>query len=679
MRRLLTNKVHIASSPCAISSKGDPVSLFGSLITGVSALSAQSQAMGMVANNIANVSTIGYKRREASFQSLVTSDARNARYTPGSVLARAIQKIAGQGALQQTNSTTDVAITGGGFFVVQRAPTGIQETLYTRSGSFSEDANGYLRNTAGFYLMGWRIGDNGNLPAGRDDISSLEAVNVSLVGGLTKASTAAAVTINLDAAEPMVAFPVAATMPAAFKRTLKVFDTLGAGQNLDFQFQHHASPTASSATATPTPLARSTLLASLAHVDSGETLVISVGSVSSTFTIGATTTAQDLIDFVNGDTPLRAVAAAELTTAGEIRIIARNFGDAVAVTAGIQTGSQSAAAALGFTTMAAYSASTGASGTGLAPATLLTAIPGISNGDQVTVTVGSSSDTFTVGATTDLQDFIDQINSNLAGLARADLTATGALRIQALDLAHAVSVTDATGTPATLMGFTASAAAAPAPPTIFPDNGLALTPNPFGWWQLSLADLDTGAVLRRGSLNFADDGTLNGALDINGAKTILVDAINWANGSELQDIAIDIAGLTQFSGEYNVTSASQNGAELGLRTGVEIDRNGLLTARFSNGQTSPLFQLPIATFSSPDSLAEQTGNAFIQTSESGSYNLREPGTGGSGLIEGSAVEASNVDIADEFTTMIVTHRAYSAGTKVIRAADEMTQELLRLR
>jgi flagellar hook protein FlgE len=92
-----------------------------------------------------------------------------------------------------------------------------------------------------------------------------------------------------------------------------------------------------------------------------------------------------------------------------------------------------------------------------------------------------------------------------------------------------------------------------------------------------------------------------------------------------------------------------------------------------------LFQLPIATFSSPDSLDEQTGNAFIQTSESGSYNLREPGTGGSGLVEGSAVEASNVDIANEFTTMIVTHRAYSAGTKLIRAADEMTQELLRLR
>jgi flagellar hook protein FlgE len=655
------------------------MSLFGSLITGVSALSAQSQAMGMVANNIANVSTVGYKRREASFQSLVTSDARNARYTPGSVLARAIQKIGGQGALQQTNSTTDVAISGGGFFVVQRAPTGIQEALYTRAGSFTEEANGYLRNTAGFYLMGWRISDDGNLPAGRDDISSLEAVNVSLVGGLTKASTAAEVTINLDAAEPRTDYPVAAGVTPSFKRTLKVFDTLGEGQNLEFQFHHHISPTASAATATAAPLERSTILSGLAHVDAGETLVVSVGSVSSTFSIGATTTAQDLIDFVNTDGPLHAVAAAELTPAGDIRIVARSFGDAVVLTPGAQIGAQSAAAALGFTTMAAGTISSGPSGTGLTAATLFTAIPGIANGDQLTVTVGSSTEAFTVGLTTDLQDFIDQINTNLAGVALAEMTPAGALRIQALDLAHTVSVTDGSGTPATVMGFTGFAATAPVTPTIFPDDGLAVTANPFGWWQLSLVDLDTGAALRQGSVNFADDGTLNGAMNVDGTRTILLDDINWANGSELQDLRIDISGLTQFSGEYNVTSARQNGAELGLRTGVEIDRTGLVTARFSNGQTSPLFQLPIATFSSPDSLDEQTGNAFIQTSESGSYNLREPGTGGSGLVEGSAVEASNVDIANEFTTMIVTHRAYSAGTKLIRAADEMTQELLRLR
>ncbi|NBX65988.1 MAG: flagellar hook-basal body complex protein [Proteobacteria bacterium] len=655
------------------------MSLFGSLITGVSALGAQAQSLGMIANNIANVSTVGYKRREASFQSLVTSESGNARYTPGSVLARTIQKINGQGALQQTNSPTDVSLSGNGFFVVQRAPTGIQESLFTRAGSFSEDSQGFLRNTAGFYLMGWRLDENGDLPAGRDDISSLESVNVSLLGGLTKATTTAEFNINLDGAEPLTTFPVVPGSQADFKRTLKVFDSLGEGQNLELQFYHHASPTARAESTSATALTRTTLLDSLTNIDPTETVNISVGGVSAAYTITATSTVQNLIDFVNTHVTLQDVATAELTAGGQINIIAKNFNDAVVVTSGVQVGAQSAVSALGFTTNAAHNHSTGVNGTGFTTATLFNSIPGIVNGNQLTVTVGTSSDTFTVGAATDMQDFIDQINTNLSGVARAELTSTGALRIQATDITQTVAVTNAAGTPATIMGFTAVAETAPTPPTIYPDDGLGATANPYGWWQLNLADLDTGTILSQGSMNFGSDGTINGVADLNGLQSIQLSDINWGNGSALQDILLDISGLTQFSGEYNVTSATQNGAELGLRTGVEIDREGIVTARFSNGQTSALFKLPLATFTSPNSLTEQTGNAFIQTSESGSYNLREAGTGGAGLVEGGALESSNVDIADEFTRMIVTQRAYSAGTKVIRTADEMTEELLRLR
>ena len=656
------------------------MSLFGSLITGVSALSAQAQAMGMISNNIANVSTVGYKRREASFQSLVTSESRNARYTPGSVVSRAIQKIDGQGALQQTNSTTDVAISGGGFFVVQRSPEGIQESLFTRAGSFSEDANGYLRNTAGFYLMGWRIDENGNLPAGRDDISSLEPVNVSLLGGLTKATTTAEFNINLDGSEPMTTYPVVSGSQPDFKRTLKVFDSLGEGQSLELQFHHHLSPTSMTTTSVAgSGMARTTLLDSITGIDPTETLVVSVGGVSATYTITSTSTVQNFIDFVNTNVTLQGVATAELTDTGQIRVTARNFDEAAIVTSGTQVGATSAAAALGFSTMAAYNHSTGVNGTGLTTGTLFNTIGTIANGNQIVVTVGSSTDTFTVGGATTVQNFIDQININLAGVARAELTSAGAIRIQALDLTQTVAVTNGAGTAATQLGFTAVAATDPVTPSIFPDDGLANTANPYGWWQLSLVDLDTGTVLEQGSMNFGSDGTLNGVNDVNGLKSIAMTDINWANGSDLQDITLDISGLTQYSGEYNVTSATQNGAELGLRTGVEIDRTGKVTARFSNGQTSALFQLPLATFTSPNSLTEQTGNAYIQTSESGSYNLREAGSGGAGLVEGSAVESSNVDIADEFTRMIVTQRAYSAGTKVIRTADEMTEELLRLR
>ncbi|HEY8964153.1 MAG TPA: flagellar hook-basal body complex protein [Alphaproteobacteria bacterium] len=656
------------------------MSLFGSLITGVSALSAQAQAMGMIANNIANVQTVGYKRREAAFQSLVTSESANARYTPGSVLARAVQKIDGQGALQQTNSTTDVAVSGNGFFVVQREPTGLQESLFTRAGSFSEDANGYLKNTAGFYLMGWRIDANGNLPSGRDDISSLEAINVSLLGGLTKATNTAEFNINLNATEDRIAYPLSTSQAADFKRTIKVYDSLGEAKDVELQFIHHESPTAKSTSAVGgAGMTRSQLLTAVSpNITAGETINIAVGAVNATYTVTATSTVQDLIDFVNNDAGLRDVAAAELTTNGEINVVARNFGEAVAVTNGSSATGVGAASALGFTTQANTNSSTLLGP--LTPTTVLNTLGTVVNGNTLAVTVGASAYTFTVAAGNTVQTLIDAINTNMAGVARAELTAAGALRIQSLSEADAVAVGNgSSGTMATQLGMTAAAETIPVAPQIVPDAGLADTANPFGWWQLSMVYLGTGTVLSRGSMNFSEQGTLNAAADTDGNREISLTGINWGNGSALQDIDIDISGLTQFSGEYNVTSASQNGAALGLRTGIEVDRKGTVIARFSNGQTTALFQLPLATFTASNGLSEQTGNAFIQTSNSGSYNLREAGSGGAGLIEGSAVESSNVDIADEFTKMIVTQRAYSAGTKVIRTADEMTEELLRLR
>lgn len=547
------------------------MSLFGSLITGVSALSAQSQAISMIANNIANVNTVGYKRREAAFQSLVTSESRNARYTPGSVLARAVQKIDGQGPLQQTNATTDVAISGNGFFVVQRSPSGIQEKLFTRAGSFTEDSNGFLRNTAGFYLLGWRIDENGQLPPGRDDISSLQAVNVSLLGGLTKATTTASLAINLDAAESRTAWPLTSNSPTHFKRTLRVFDSLGQGQNLEMQFTHILSPTPTGLSAanlgpSGSALNRTSPLVGTGTppIVAGDTFTINVDAQSLTFTVGANSTVQDLIDAVNTDGAMYQVATAELTSDGRIRMTARTDG----------------------------------------------------------------------------------------------------------------AVVSFAGDAATSLGMTVTT---PPYPSTSPSAGLENVPNVNGWWNVEFVNLETGEVLSQSAINFNSDGSLNGLPNMDGLRDVTLSNINWGNGSDLQTINIDIGSLTQFSGEYNVTNAAQNGAELGLRTGVEIDRNGVVTARFSNGQTSALFQLPVATFTSPNSLSEQTGNAYIQTTESGDYNLRVAGSGGAGLVEGSAVEMSNVDIADEFTKMIVTQRSYSAGTKVIRTADEMTEELLRLR
>ncbi len=655
------------------------MSLFGSLITGVSALASQAESISMISNNIANVNTVGYKRREAAFESLVTASAGAAKYSSGSVLARAVQKIDAQGALQQTNSTTDVAISGNGFLIVQKAPTGLQEKLFTRAGSFSEDANGYLRNTAGFYLMGWKLDENGQLPAGRDDISSTQAVNVSLLGGLTKATTAAEFSINLNAAESPSPYPIPANTAPDFKRTLKVFDSLGEGQNIEMQFTKVFTPTATATSSIGgSGATRPTLLTSITGMAVGDTINIAVGGYNSTYTVTSTSTMGNLIDFVNNDPDLQLHSVAQLSSTGQLQILARNYNETVAVTNGpVTNGLPGGANALGFSYNGADSHQTL-----LAPMTRAQVLNGtgtVVTGDSITVDVGSpilATSTITLLAGTTVQQLVTQLNTDLDGFARAELSADGEIKIISLNTNNAVATS---GTLATKLGMTAAPATTPAQPTQFPDAGLAETPNAFGWWNLNLVDLDTNTILSSGMMNFNEDGTLNGQADIAGSKAVRLNNINWGNGSALQNINFEIGALTQFSGEYNVTAVTQNGAELGLRTGIEIDGDGVVTARFSNGQTSALFQLPLATFTNVNGLGEESGNAYIQTAESGSYNLRAAGDGGAGQVEGSAVETSNVDIADEFTKMIVTQRSYSAATKIIQTADQMTEELLRLR
>src|SRR5690606_11276516 len=124
-------------------------------------------------------------------------------------------------------------------------------------------------------------------------------------------------------------------------------------------------------------------------------------------------------------------------------------------------------------------------------------------------------------------------------------------------------------------------------------------------------------------------------------------------------------GITQFASANSIAFVNQDGAEVGLRTGVSIASDGYVIASFSNGATQKIWKLPIATFANPARLEARNGNAYAQTNASGEYNLREANTGGAGRIEPGALEGSNVDLSEEFTAMIVTQRAYSASAKTI--------------
>src|SRR5690606_19786138 len=124
----------------------DQMSIYGAMFSGVTGLAAQSQALGMISDNISNVNTIGYKGTVARFSTLVTEAASVNHYSPGGVRSAPIQRIDRQGLLQGSASGTDIAIVGNGFFVVNEdAVPGVGDNyLFTRAGNFTLDERGYL-------------------------------------------------------------------------------------------------------------------------------------------------------------------------------------------------------------------------------------------------------------------------------------------------------------------------------------------------------------------------------------------------------------------------------------------------------------------------------------------------------------------------------------------------------
>ena len=429
------------------------MSLYGAMFSGVSALNAQSQALGMISDNISNVNTVGYKTTKAAFSTLVTRSSPNF-YSPGGVRSSPLQNVDRQGLLQSSANSTDIAISGDGFFVVTdtSAPTANDARSYTRAGQFSTDTNGYLKSPGGFFLQGWATDSAGvPLPANTSVLTSLQPVRVSTVSGSAVATTQIDIGANL---------PASAAVAATSTTNVQVFDSLGVAHDVTLTW-------------TKTGVNAWTLTANAPDA-----------------------------------TP---AAGTEVTTAGP-----------------------------------AYS-----------------------------VNVVFNSD----------------------------------------------------GTPLSFDGATT-------PPA------LVLT----AW--------GSGASTTTMAMNLGTAGAIGTA---------------QANG------------ITQFSSSYSTTFVNQNGVQFGNFFGTSIDENGIVTALFDNGQTLPVYKLPIATFPNPNGLDAKSGTIFSQSGNSGGFVLRDAGTSNAGKIVPSALEASTSDLADEFTNMIITQRAYSANTRVITTADEMLDELIRIK
>lgn len=211
--------------------------LYGVMRTGVSGMNAQSSKLGTVADNIANSSTTGYKRAASEFSSLVLSQG-SGTYNSGGVEAQTKYAITDQGALSYTTSSLDLAVEGNGFFVVSDKEG---SPMLTRAGSFVPTDEGYLINTAGYYLQGYPISNGATPTTVANGLGGMERINISQNRLEAVPTDEATLWTNVPEDATIVA---AANLPSAnaatatysAKTSLVVYDNLGNEVTLDVYY-----------------------------------------------------------------------------------------------------------------------------------------------------------------------------------------------------------------------------------------------------------------------------------------------------------------------------------------------------------------------------------------------------------------------------------------------------------
>jgi len=186
------------------------------------------------------------------------------------------------------------------------------------------------------------------------------------------------------------------------------------------------------------------------------------------------------------------------------------------------------------------------------------------------------------------------------------------------------------------------------------------------------ATLDGGTTPGTGNITFDTDGTILSGDIGTAAFTLMPVAQNIS-------LSIDFSQLTQFGGNPTAYINFQDGYEAGSLDMVSTDSGGVLTGIFTNGQSKALAQIALATFSNPGGLLKEGGNLYQISNNSGLPNIGTADSGGRGSIAVGKLEMSNVDLAQEFTNMIVTQRGFQANSRVITTSDEMLQDLINIK
>ena len=173
--------------------------------------------------------------------------------------------------------------------------------------------------------------------------------------------------------------------------------------------------------------------------------------------------------------------------------------------------------------------------------------------------------------------------------------------------------------------------------------------------------------------------TTAGAYDPTGDKGNQAITVDAADGVAAFNIALDITGLTQFGSNFAVNTATQDGYSAGQLSSIEVNEYGLVSARYSNGISASMGQFALADFGNVNGLQPVGSTNWIETFKSGQPVLNKAGDNALGLIQGFALEQSNVAITQELVDLIVAQRNFQANAQVVQAEDAITQTIINMR
>ena len=200
---------------------------------------------------------------------------------------------------------------------------------------------------------------------------------------------------------------------------------------------------------------------------------------------------------------------------------------------------------------------------------------------------------------------------------------------------------------------------------LYTDVGGTMTNVPQGGVAYSTLAFDSNGALT----------TINGAA----ATTLAYDPLAMTNGAAPLAMTLDFSGVTQFGGDFAVNSLFQDGFSTGRLTGLDISDTGVVSARYTNGQSSALGKVALANFGNVQGLRQLGDTNWAETFTSGGALIGEAGTASFGLIQSGALEASNVDISEQLINLITAQRNFQANSQVISTADTITQTIINIR